>query len=89
MQAQRNLSNKELTELLIKHFKLNQGFYNLSINFAMGFGGFQTDPTQTPLPTAFLGINGVGLAEYPNNDQNDPSILDASIVNPKKSRAKK
>lgn len=83
------IDNIELTKLLIKHFKLSDGFYTLAVGFNFAFGNFTPDPKTTPVPTAMFGIAGMSLSQMPNNDQNDPTILDASVVNPKKSRTKK
>lgn len=78
-----SLNLKSLTEVLIRHFNLHEGVYQLNIGFKIGVGGFAMDggPDAVPLPGAMVGVEGVSLARIPPG-VNAPNALDAAKVNP-------
>ncbi len=82
------LSLRELTELLVKHYGIHEGKYDLLMEFQIGTGMFGPTPEAT-LPSAFVGISKIGL--MPTSVESATTV-DAAIVNPgksKKSRKKK
>lgn len=84
------LNLKSLTEVVIRHFNLHEGVYQLNIGFKIGVGGFAMEggPDAVPLPGAIVGIEGVNLARIPPG-VNAPNAVDAAKVNPaSKPRAK-
>jgi|APFre7841882654_1041346.scaffolds.fasta_scaffold15593_3 hypothetical protein len=80
------ISLREITELLIKHYDLHEGNYDLLLEFQMGVGMASQNLEQPPSPTAMIGISRLGLIQAPVNS---PSTADASIVNPAKKPSKK
>jgi hypothetical protein len=78
-----SLNLKSLTEVVIRHFKIHEGVYQLNIGFKIGVGGFAMDggPDAVPLPGAMVGVEGVSLARIPRG-VNAPNAVDAAKVNP-------
>lgn len=70
------ISNKELTQMLIKKNKIKSGFYELSVGFAFNVGGVP-GPEKSLLPGLTVGINGVGLTEC---SADNPNAVDAKTV---------
>ena len=54
------LSMRELATLLVKHFGLHEGRYDLTVEFKIGFGGVGPD-LESLIPGAIIGLNKVGL----------------------------
>jgi len=77
---------KELTALLIKHFDHHEGLYDLAFHLQIATGSIGPDKDNL-LPGAMLGIAGVGLKWA---EKLSPNTLDAADVNPApKAKAKK
>lgn len=84
-----SLSMTELTAVLIKHYGLTEGKYELGIEFQIGVGPVGP-PNQQLLPGVVLGVKSVGLS---------PAVVDTTttvnaatleeVPSPKKTRAKK
>ena len=72
------LSIRELTTLLISHYGLHEGKYDILVEFQIGTGPIGTDP-ENRLPAAIIGISKVGLRAATSTS---PSSIDASEVNP-------
>ena len=74
------LSMRDLTAVLIRHYGIHEGCYDLLVEFRIGMGA--VGPDQTSLtPGAMIGISRVGLVP----SQSDGSTtVDAAIVNPEK-----
>ncbi|MBE0436404.1 MAG: hypothetical protein IBX56_11445 [Methylomicrobium sp.] len=82
------LSLRDLTELLVKHYGIHEGKYDLLMEFQIGTGMFGPTPEAT-LPSALVGISKIGL--MPTRVESATTV-DAAIVNPckpKKTRKKK
>lgn len=77
-----SLSLKELTTLLIKHYGLHEGHFDLLIEFQIGVGAFGPTP-ELQAPGAAVSVAKVGLAK---SVQIGERSVDASIVNPKPKR---
>lgn len=78
-----NLSG--LTEVLIKHYGLHEGKYDLLMEFQIGTGMF--GPTEeTKCPSAFIGVSNIGLIP---SLMDSPTTVDAAKVNPQKKKIKK
>jgi len=77
------LSMRDLTEVLVKHYGIHEGRYDLLVEFQVGMGSFGPTP-ETQCPGAMVSISRVGLM---------PSILetvgtvDAAQVNPKRKKS--
>lgn len=76
------LSLRDLTELLIKHYGIHHGKYELLMEFQIGTGMFGPTPEAT-LPSAFVGISKIGL--MPTSLESAMTV-DAATVNPEKPR---
>lgn len=82
---QPTLSLGELTEILIKHYGLHEGEYDLLIEFQIGTG--MSGPTEeTKCPSAFIGVSKIGLMQA---SVHSPNRVDAAKVNPQKKKTKK
>lgn len=83
------LSMREITALMVKHYDLHEGIYSLSIEFNIGVGKVGPDKESTN-PGVMIGIAKIGLNSSPSSDLDEPTVVDAAIVNPaKKPRGKK
>jgi hypothetical protein len=79
------LSLRELTELLIKHHQLQDGLYELLVEFQIGMGTF--GPTQADaMPGATVGLSKIGLIQVSAMGN---TTVDAAKINPPKKPAKK
>lgn len=72
------VSMRELTALLIKHYDVHEGTYNLMIEFMLGAGTVGPDPANQ-LPGVSVGVSHFGLVRSPVVNANS---VDASDVNP-------
>lgn len=79
------LSLREMTEVLIKHYGLREGLYELLVEFQVGMGVVGPTP-QTALPGATVGLSKLGLIQVLVAGDN---TLDAAIVNPHKKPSRK
>jgi hypothetical protein len=69
---------KELTVLLIKHFGHHEGLYDLAVHIRIGTGAIGLG-NEIPLPGAVFGVAGVGLKRVEKLGVN---TLNAEDVNP-------
>lgn len=81
-----SLSLLELTEVLVKHYDLHEGVFNLLVEFQIGLGNVGPDPL-SPAPGAAIGVTRFGLAPAPVPP--NATSVDASIFNPSASSDKK
>ena len=70
----------ELTEILVKHQGLNEGLYNLSLEFQLAVGAVGPTP-ELICPGAMIGVSRVGLSETEKEKTNIHTV-DAAKVNP-------
>ena len=77
------LSMRDLTILLIKHYAIHEGCYDLLVEFQIGMGAVGPDPASLT-PGAMIGVSKVGLMLA---KENGPSSVDAGLVNPAPSSA--
>ncbi len=78
----------ETTEILVKHQKLHEGLYNLTLEFQIAVGAVGPTP-ELLCPGAMLGVSRIGLSETKKEKANHHTV-DAAKVNPApKKRAKK
>lgn len=78
--AKAPLTIQEIGELLVKHYKLRQGLFDISVEFGVGFGAVGPNPNEV-VPGVIVGIQKIGLIEVQAKGVN---TIDASAVNPKK-----
>lgn len=79
------LNLRELTAVLIKHYGIHEGRYDLLMEFQIGTGMFGPTPEAT-CPSAMIGFSSIGLMpSLPNS----PVAVDAAEVNPQKKKTKK
>jgi hypothetical protein len=72
------LNLSEVIKILIKHFDLHEGLFDLSFEMQIGVGNF--GPTkESTFPSAVVGIGGLKLIK---SDKMGPHTVDASMVNP-------
>lgn len=72
------LSMQELSTVLIKHYGLHEGRYDLLVEFLIGSGPIGPDPAGL-VPGVMLGVRHVGLMVA---NVNKPTTVDAAVVNP-------
>jgi hypothetical protein len=70
---------RDLAAILVKHYDLHEGRYDLLVEYQIGMGAFGPDPASTT-PGAMIGISKVGLMPAQGDG---PTSVDAAIVNPK------
>ena len=77
------LDLKTLTGVMIRHFGIHEGIFQLNLGFKFGVGGFAMDggPDPVPLPGAVVGVESVSLARIPEGVK-VPNAVDAAVVNP-------
>lgn len=79
------LSARDLTSVLIKHYGLHEGLYDLLVEFQISVGAVGPDPSSLS-PGAIVGLGRIGLAPaIPNSSM----ATDAAVVNPMKKTSKK
>lgn len=78
------LEMRQLAELLVKHYGLHEGLFNLVIEFKIGVGPVGKEPNT--IPGATVGFAKVALARA---DSPGPATIDAAKVNPKVSKRRK
>ncbi|MFZ4876817.1 hypothetical protein ACL9RI_17190 [Janthinobacterium sp. Mn2066] len=72
------LTHQELTELLIKHYDINEGFWAIAIEFRMG--ATLAGPNEKErIPSAMVGIGGIGIQSA---GAESPIAVDAAKINP-------
>ena len=79
------LSLVDLAVLLVKHYGLNEGTYDLMVQYQLGTGAVGPD-TDHLVPGVMLGVSQVGLVK---STKVGPNTVDASLVNPAKKSRKK
>lgn len=80
------VSLREITELLIKHYGLHEGHFDLLMEFQIGVGIISQQIEQQPSPTAMVGISRLGLTHATTIS---PNTVDAAIINPAPIKKKK
>ena len=55
------LTLRELGEVLVRHYKIKEGHYDVLIQYQFGAGAFGPTPEQT-VPGFAIGVQAVGLA---------------------------
>lgn len=76
---------RDLAAVLIRHYGLHEGLYDLLIEFQVGVGAVGPDPTALT-PGAMIGVSRVGL--IPSRSKG-PTTVDAAIINPTKKAPRK
>lgn len=79
------LSLQDLATVLIKHYGLHEGCYDLMIEFQIGVGAVGPAP-EALSPGVMIGVSKVGLIP---SKSTGPATVDAAIVNPAKKSRKK
>ena len=77
------LSMRDLTSVLINHYGLHEGCYDLLVEFQVGVGPVGPNPASLT-PGAMIGVSKIGLVLAKENGQ---SSVDAGLVNPAPSSA--
>lgn len=72
----KELSIKDLTEVLIRHYGLKEGRYELLIQFKIGMGSAGPTPEEK-LPSAIVGLNKISLVK---TEGDGPMVVDASEI---------
>lgn len=79
------LSMRDLATVLVKHYGLHEGVYDLMLEFQIGTGPVGPDATSLS-PGVMIGFSKIGLMPSINTG---PTTVDAAIVNPEKKSRKK
>ncbi|MDO9272317.1 MAG: hypothetical protein Q7T94_04805 [Rugosibacter sp.] len=80
-----SLSMRDLASVLVKHYGLTEGTYDLVVEFQIGTGAVGPDKDNL-VPGAMIGVSRVGLV--PTTEQG-PNTVDAALLNPTKKPRKK
>ena len=79
------LALKDLSILLVKHYGLNEGTFDLMLEYQIGTGAIGPDKDNL-IPGAMIGVSRIGLVP---TSKVGPTTVDASVVNPAKKPRKK
>lgn len=79
------VSLRELIAILIKHYNLHEGRYDLLVEYQIGVGPVGPDPASA-VPGVMFGFGRVGLLETKTAG---PTSVDAAEVNPAPIKQKK
>lgn len=80
-----SLDLKDITKILVQHFGLHEGKYDISIEFNIGVGAVGPNE-QSRLPGAMIAVSRIGVMQA---NQDGPATVNAAEVNPKAAAAKK
>jgi hypothetical protein len=72
------LSLRELGELLVRHYEISEGIYELTVEFQLGVGALGPSPTEL-LPSAIASVSRIGLRRVPEGKPG-PGLIDASAL---------
>lgn len=79
-----NLGLKELGELLVRHYGLTEGMYDVALEYQIGLGAFGPAPDKIG-PGLAISVTSIGLSRSP---QPGPFTVDAStLAGPGRKRA--
>ncbi len=73
------LSLRELAEVLIKHYGLHEGRYDLFVEFQIASAAIGPDP-HVRIPGLTFGVSKIGLSE--SKKAESAMTVDAALVNP-------
>jgi len=79
------LSMRDLAGVLVRHYDLHQGHFDLLVEFQIGTGAVGPDATALT-PGAMIGVSRIGLMP---SKTDGPTTVDAAIINPAKKPRKK
>lgn len=79
------LSMRDLAAVLVRHYGLTEGTYDLMVEFQIGTGAVGPD-RDNPLPGVTTGVSRVGLIP---TAKAGPNTVDAALINPGKKLRKK
>ena len=72
------LTLRELAAVLVRHYDLHEGEFELVVEFQIGVGAVGPDPA-APAPGAMIGVSKVGLIQA---REKGPTTVDAAQINP-------
>lgn len=72
------LDTKGLITVLVKHYGVHEGLFDLFLEYQMAFGTFGPSP-ELQVPGAVVGISKLGLTRV---NVMGPLTVDAGVVNP-------
>jgi hypothetical protein len=74
------LSLRDIAVLLVKHYGLREGLWDLNLELQVGIGSF--GPTrEKALPGAMFGVGRIGLTRTPKENAG-PNTVNAAELNP-------
>ena len=76
------LSLQELGAMLVKHYDLHEGLFDLMFEFQIGIGPVGPSP-ESLVPGAMVGVSRIGLME---TLEKGPRTIDATQVNPRRKK---
>jgi hypothetical protein len=78
------LELRDLAALLVQHYGIHEGKYDLLVEFKIGAGS--VGPKDDTLPGAIVGVSKIGLMPAKTDG---PTTVDAAVINPTKKPRKK
>ena len=79
-EALAGLSMKELASVLVKHYGLTKGRYDILVEFQIGVGAVGPSE-QSRIPGAMIGISKIGLKEIAEGKPGGPAVVNAAEIN--------
>jgi len=76
---------RDLAGVLVKHYDLHEGHFDLLVEFQIGMGAVGPDPNALT-PGAMIGVSRIGLMP---SKTDGPTTVDAATINPAKKSRKK
>lgn len=76
---------RDLASVLVRHYGLSEGKYDLMVEFQIGTGAVGPDKDKL-VPGAMIGVSRIGLIAA---TKLGPNTVDASLVTPRKKLRKK
>lgn len=74
-----SLSLRDMTELLIKHYDVHSGLYDVGLQFKVSVGAMTNNQNGEILPGGMFGVASFTLVPAPKAG---PHTVDAAVVNP-------
>jgi hypothetical protein len=78
---ERIVTLEQLATILVRHFQLHEGRYELGVGLRLGMGMVPGPHGSTQAPGAFVGVEGVSL-RLSQRDKDGDLVVDAAVVNP-------
>jgi hypothetical protein len=76
------LSLRDITEILVKSYKLHEGRFETALSFDIGVATMATPVSAIPVPTIMTSVVAMQLRRVPDDIELRPDMVDAAQANP-------